>query len=409
MRFVLRAFGLVVLVLVVAAAALGGYYVSIRQPIPGLATDQYADRWSDAGAAPAVLAKAQARLTALHREIGYPSVSVAVAVGGKVLWAEAQGYADLAGAARATQQTPYAIGSVSKALTAAGAMRLAERGALDLDADVRRYVPAFPAKAFPVTARQLLSHQAGIRHYRFELTPPTFSDFGSNTEFTSVGDILVMFEDDPLLFEPDTSFSYSTYGYTLLSAAMEGAAAGQPFLQVMQTEIFGPLGMANSGADDKLHPVDGRASDYQNLARDGHVIAAPETNSSNKWAGGGFRATPRDLAAFGAALLDGKIVSAQTLDEMFTPRKLKNGKVNPQDYGLGFRIDTISDPAYPGKTWRAVHHGGVAVGSQAMLVLLPNECIVVALTANATTQPPGRGMFDAATDLAVLFAEARAK
>jgi serine beta-lactamase-like protein LACTB, mitochondrial len=164
--------------------------------------------------------------------------------------------------------------------------------------------------------------------------------------------------------------------------------------------------MTLSGPDDKLKPVPGRARDYMNVARDEHVLAAPETNSSNKWAGGGFRSTPQDLARFGIALLDGQVVSAEARELMFTPRKLKNGKTNLQDYGLGFRVDTIKDSAYPGKSWRAVHHGGVAVGSQAMLVLLPKERVVVALTANATTQPPGRGMFDAATDLALMFAEA---
>lgn len=207
-----------------------------------------------------------------------------------------------------------------------------------------------------------------------------------------------------MLFEPDTSFAYSTYGYTLLSAAAE-SAAGVPFLDMMQVEVFGPLGMMATGGDDKLKPVADRASDYQIIARDGHVIAAPDVNVSNKWAGGGFRSTPRDLALFGAALLGGKVVSAEGLAAMFTPRKLRNGAVNSQDYGLGFRIDTLSDRAYPSKKWRAIHHGGVAVGAQAMLILFPDSGVVVALSANATTQPPARGMFDAASDIAVLFTE----
>lgn len=407
MRFLLRTLGVVVLLLVVAAAGLGGLYLSLREPIPDLEADKYADTQIVEGAPVQLVGRARQRLTELRREIGYPSVSVAVAVGGNIVFLEAQGFADVAARRRATVDTPYAIGSVSKSLTAAGVMRLADRGALALDADVRAYVPSFPAKPFAITARQLLSHQAGIRHYRFEFSPPTFSDFGSNVQFNSVRDSLVMFQDDPLLFEPDTSFSYSTYGYTLVSAAAE-SAAGQPFLDMMQTEVFGPLGMTHTGGDDKLHPVAGRAGDYQNIFRDGHVVAAPETNSSNKWAGGGFRSTPRDLAVFGAALLGGKVVSAESLQAMFTPRKLRNGAVNPQDYALGFRVDIIKDPAYPGKSWRTVHHGGVAVGSQAMLVLMPDSNVVVALTANATTQPPARGMFDAATDIAVLFAEGRA-
>lgn len=407
MRFILKTIGAIVLLLALAAGGLAAFYFSTREPIPDLQTDTVADSRTEPQADLAAVAAARARLTQLRREIGYPSVSVAVAVGGEIVWREAQGYADLASGRRATLDTVYAVGSVSKALTAAGVMRLAERGVLSLDVDVRAYVPSFPAKPYAITARQLLSHQAGIRHYRFELSPPTFSDFGSDQQFASVRDSLAMFQDDPLLFEPDTGFAYSTYGYTLLSAAAE-SAAGAPFLDMMQAEVFGPLGMAHSGSDDKLRPVAGRASDYQNIARDEHVIAAPATNSSNKWAGGGFRSTPTDLAVFGAALLGGKIVNAETMAAMFTPRTLKGGKVNPQNYGLGFRIDTITDDAHPGRSWRAVHHGGVAAGSQAMLVLLPEQNVVVALTANATTQPPGRGMFDAATDIALVFATASA-
>jgi serine beta-lactamase-like protein LACTB len=405
MRFVLRALGALVLLVVVAIAGLAAVYYAYREPIPALDTDTYADTHVSEGAALAAVGRARTRLAQLRREIGYPSVSIAVAVDGQIVWAEAQGYADLARGRRATIETPYAIGSVSKSLTAVAVMRLAERGVVALDADVRAYVPSFPAKPFAITARQLLSHQAGIRHYRFAFTP-TLSEFGSNVQYPTVRDSLAPFANDPLLFEPDTSFAYSTYGYTLLSAVVE-SAGGRPFLDVIQAEVFGPLGMTRTGADDKLRPVAGRAGDYQNIMRDGHVIAAPKTNSSGKWAGGGFRSTPSDLARLGVALLDGKLVSAQTLDAMFTPRTLRDGKVNAQDYGLGVRIDEIKDPVYPGKSWRAVHHGGVAVGSQAMFVLLPKERVVVALATNASTQPPARGMFDATTDIAILFAEVR--
>lgn len=407
MRFVLKLVGWLVVLALSLVGVLAGFYFSVREPIPALETDTYADAWSEPAAAVQAVS-AKKRLTELRREVGYPSVSAAVAVDGKFVWSEAQGYSELAHALRATRETPYAVGSVSKPLTAAVVMRLAERGAIDLDKDVRTYIPWFPAKAQPFTTRQLLSHQAGIRHYNFTLEPPIFSEFGSNVQYNNVKDSVGVFANDPLLFEPDSSFSYSSYGYVLLSAIVE-VASGAPFIDTMQAELFTPLGMAHSGNDDKLHPVAGRADDYQNIMRDGHVIQAPDTNSSGKIAGGGFYSTPQDLVLFGVALLDDKVINAQTREMMFTPRKLKNGKVNPQDYALGFRVDMISDPAYPGKTWRAVHHGGVAVGSQAMLVLLPDQRVVVAITVNASTQPPARGMFDAATDIALLFAEARGK
>ncbi len=402
MRLILRIVGGLIGLVLLFVAGLAGLYFSYRLPVPDLAQARHVDTHFAKAIDADVASNLRKRLAELRRTGNYPSVSVAASVNGVVVWQEAQGFAGLTDSRGATVHTPYAVGSVSKALTAAVVMRLADQGRIDLDKDIRAYVPGFPVKSYIVTTRQLLSHQAGIRHYRFALSPPTFSEFGSTVQYGSVRESLSVFDADPLLFEPDTAFSYSTFGYTLLSAVVEGAA-GQPFLEVMQNELFLPVGMAASGGDDKLRPIAGRAADYQSVGRDEHVLAAPETNSSGKWAGGGMRSTPTDLARFGAALLDGRIVSPQTREVMFTPRKLKNGKVNPQDYGLGFRIDTISDPAYPGKSWRAVHHGGVAVGSQAMLVLLPEQNVVVAITANATTQPPGFGMFDAATDLALMI------
>lgn len=404
MRLAFRIIGALFVLVLLAAGVLAGLYFSYRQPVPDLAQARNIDAHFAKSIDPDVGHKASARLADLRRAGSYPSVSVAVTMNGVVVWQEAQGFAGLENGRAATVDTPYAIGSVSKSLTASVVMRLADKGMIDLDKDIHNYVPKYPVLPYSVTSRQLLSHQAGIRHYRFEWSPPLFSDFGSTIEYRSVSDSLSVFEKDPLLFEPDTGFGYSTYGYTLLSAVVEGAT-GRPFLAVMQDELFGPAGMALSGADDKLRPVTGRASDYQSFGSGGYVLPAPFANSSNKWAGGGFRSTPTDLVHFGVALLDGRIVSPQSRGQMFTPRKLRNGKVNPQDYGLGFRIDTITDPDYPGKSWRAVHHGGVAVGSQAMLVMLPGENIVVAITANAMTQPPALGLFDAATDIAVLFAE----
>ena len=406
MRILIRIFLGLLLLAALSAGGLFALYETNKVAIPDLALSSAVESRAAETANSGAIARAANRLEQLRREIGYPAVSVAVAVNGVVVWQEARGWASLEAKTPVKFDTPFAIGSVSKTLTAAVAMKLAERGVLDLDADIRKYLPTFPQKEHPITARQLLSHQAGIRHYNFALDPPTFSEVGSTKQYDRVVDSLVVFANDPLLFKPDTAFAYSSHGFTLLSAVME-AAAGKPFLDLVQSELFTPLTLTSTGPDDKRQPVAGRASDYQTFARDGAVVPAPFTNSSGKWAGGGFRSTPSDLARFGAALLQGEVIGKETLQTMFTPRKLANGNVNPQDYALGVRVDQIKEPAFPGKSWRAVHHGGVAVGSQAMFVMLPDQNVVVALSANATTQPPARGMFDAATDIAVLFAESR--
>ena len=208
-----------------------------------------------------------------------------------------------------------------------------------------------------------------------------------------------------MLFEPDTDFKYSSFGYTLLSAAVEGATRSH-FLDVMQGEIFTPLGMTASGPDDRRKSNPERATEYQNFAGDGYVAPAPMSNVSMKWAGGGFRATPSDLARFDMALLEGKVVTPQSRELMFTPRMLRNGKVNPQKYGLGFRISQWPDAAHPDRPFKAAHHGGVAIGTQSLLLVMPDDNVVVAFSGNVAAQD--FGIFDTLSDIAIMFAtEAR--
>ena len=116
------------------------------------------------------------------------------------------GFADVENGVPARPETVYRLASVSKPMTATAVLKLYEQGRLDLDAPVSRYCPDFPEKPWPVTARQLLCHQGGIRHYRPD--EPTVT-----RRFSSFAESLALFRDDPLLFEPGTAVRYSTYGY----------------------------------------------------------------------------------------------------------------------------------------------------------------------------------------------------
>lgn len=120
-----------------------------------------------------------------------PGVSVAVGVNGQILWAEGFGLADLEQQVPVTQLTRFRIGSASKPLTAAAAGLLYDRGALDLDTPIQTYVPSFPEKEWPITTRQLMSHTAGIRHYRDR------AEGYSAAHFETVTEALSMFANDP--------------------------------------------------------------------------------------------------------------------------------------------------------------------------------------------------------------------
>ena len=122
----------------------------------------------------------------------------------------------------------------------------------------------------------------------------------------------------------------------------------------------------------------------------GSVLPSPATNSSSKWAGGGFLSTPQDLVRFGVALLDGKIVNAEIRERMFDPRQTTDGKPNEQNYGLGWRVGQMQYPEGSNQNIRIVHHGGTSVGAQCILLLVPEQEIVVAISANSHTGGSGK-------------------
>ena len=215
----------------------------------------------------------------------------------------------------------------------------------------------------------------------FAFNLPYFSEFHSLTSYTTVVDSLAIFIDDPLLFEPDTSFSYSTYGYTLASAALE-AAAKADFQSLLETEVTEPANMTHTRLDRDPYLPD-RVSSYPvNPFNKREVVYLGEPDVSNKWAGGGLVSTADDLTRFAAALLGDDLVEATWREELFAPRLLPDGNENPQHYGLGFRINRRSKESAAGNLYRAVHHGGTALGSQAFLVMLPAISLSVAVVIN---------------------------
>jgi CubicO group peptidase (beta-lactamase class C family) len=155
------------------------------------------------------------------RKLQPTGFSVAVAVNGRVVWTQGYGYADLEQKVPVTPETKFRIGSVSKSLTAAAVARLAQEGKLDVDAPVQRYVPTFPDKGVVITTREVGGHLAGIRPYND-------GEFETCAHYANVVDALDIFKNDPLIAPPGTKFSYSSYGFNLISAVVRGAA-GESF------------------------------------------------------------------------------------------------------------------------------------------------------------------------------------
>src|SRR6266550_3563404 len=206
-----------------------------------------------------------------------PGFAVAVAVDGRIVWSEAFGYADLAAQVPATPATQFRIGSVSKPLTADAVAQLYEQGKLDLDAPVQRYVPTFPDKGVPVTTRLLGGHLAGIRHYQG-------NEFLLNQPYATVTAGLAVFQNDPLVAPPGTRYSYSTYGFNLISAVVEGASGGEQFLTYVSRHILKPLHMTSTAPDKNDSLIPNRTRFYERDSR-GTFVVAPTVDNSYKWGG----------------------------------------------------------------------------------------------------------------------------
>jgi serine beta-lactamase-like protein LACTB, mitochondrial len=302
----------------------------------------------------------------LRVQVGSPGLSAAVAVNGKVVWAEGFGEADVENRVPASPESRFRLGSISKLFTAAAVARLVEQGRLDLDAPVQRYVPSFPDKGQPLTARQLAGHLAGIRHYG----PQDF--LRSPKRYERVTDGFELFEDDPLVHPPGSKYLYSSYGYNLLGAVVE-SAAGKDFWIAIGELVLRPLGLQATGPDDPLAIADRRVRFYARDA-DGTLRNERAIDSSSKWPSGGFLSTAADVARLGAAHLGGGYLKPETRSLLFTSQRTTAGEET--GVGIGWRIGT--DAA--GRTF--YHHGGAIEGGRAFLLLYPQGKVAVALLAN---------------------------
>jgi CubicO group peptidase (beta-lactamase class C family) len=299
-----------------------------------------------------------------------PGASIAVGMDGKIVWSEGFGLRDIAAKLPVTTTTRFRIGSISKSLTAVGLVLLVERGQLDLDAPVQQYVPGFPDKGARITTRLLGGHLAGIRHYRGE-------EMLLNRPFSNVQAGLTIFQDDPLEAPPGTKYVYSTYGWTLISAAME-SAAGEDFPGFMEASVIRPLGMVHT-RPDRAGVVDSDRSQFYESDADGKFVAAPTVDNSYKWAGGGYLSTPEDLVRLGSALLQPGFLKKESLALLFTSQEASDGKQT--GYGIGWRVGTDA------QGHRILMHTGSSTGGRSVLLLHPETKTVLALVCNHSETP----------------------
>ena len=298
-------------------------------------------------------------------------LSIAVVDDQKVVWSQGFGYADTANKIPATSETVYRVGSISKLFTDTLVMQLAEQGKLDIDKPLQTYLPEFSIKtrfpdAGPITPRNLMTHHSGlpgdINNGMWTHKPKPFSQL--------VGQL----KDEYVAYPPNTIWSYSNLGLTLLGSMVE-RISGKDFNTYAEAQLLKPLGMVDAKFSQALEGKTASKA-YKNHEEKAEV---PLRDTP----AGGLNANVLDMSHFiKMVFADGKVNGRQilkraTLKEMLRPQNSDVALDVDFRIGLGWMLrDNL-------KIGTIVEHGGATLHHQSQLSLLPEHKLGVIVSANS--------------------------
>jgi len=303
-----------------------------------------------------------------------PSVSISVAKDGNVIWQEAFGWADKTEKRAVAPETIYSLGSLTKPLTATGIMLLSEKGKIDLNESIEKYISPLTLKSYAydskkVTVKHLLNHTSGLpTHFNYfyadeKASPPSFEETLDKYGFT--------------VNEPGTSFRYSNLGYGLLGFAISKISQ-MPFASFMENEVFIPLGMNRTTFDIKSYTEKNVATRY-----DSEGNALPGTQCDTPGAGSAY-STSGDIMRFALHLLGNEIEGSESiLSENSIKRMIsEHGDSSKYPYSknayycLGFFYRQHK------AGFTEVWHEGGWDGASSLLKIIPEENIAVVTLTN---------------------------
>lgn len=264
-----------------------------------------------------------------------PSISVAVVRNNQIDCSIVQGWADQEQRVPNTARSRHRLASLSKPITAVLTMKLVEEGKVALDDSVRTLRPELPARYDAITFKRLLSHQSGIREYS------GLAEVFSTRHYSNLDEAArAIFVESPLLFEPGTKTAYTTYGYTLLGAAIE-RATGRSFQQILEARL------SDFSLDDYGAVTPGCVRPYRKSALGWEN--APAFDASNKYPGGGIVSSAVEYASFLIQTSSGRLLKKESVAAMWTRQSLSDGSLIPYAT-LGFATGLRGGGLQPGTT-----------------------------------------------------------
>jgi len=300
---------------------------------------------ANAKADPALQRRASAILRQ-HFDTDGPGASVALVRDGQVLLQASVGLADMDAGRPLTSATLFDLASVSKQFTAAAVLLLAERGEIDLDAPLARYVSGYslPPDGRAVTVADLLHHRSGLPEYIDAFA-------GDPREFARLtpAKLLRWLNAQTPEYGAGEQFAYNNTGYVMLALLVE-RVGGRPFAEFVAGELFAPAGMSHSHVLDRLQPVAGAAIGYGGSGVDADVSATPTRITGD----GNVFSSIDELVAWTRALGNARVLSEASMRQWWTRGALDSGEPIDDDgdgYGMGWWIDEAQQRVYHDGSW----------------------------------------------------------
>jgi CubicO group peptidase (beta-lactamase class C family) len=298
-----------------------------------------------------------------------PGVSLAVVKNGQIILAKGYGLANVEHQVPVKPETIFQSASVGKQFTATAVMMLVEEGKIALDEKIGKYLGEVPESWKNITVQHLLTHTSGLAD--------DFPDEDFRLDFTEA-EILKRAEALPLDFQPGEKWSYSSIGYKLLGILI-GKVTGKFYGDFLQERIFKPLNMTTARIISEADIVPNRAAGYRlvNGELKNQYWISPTMNTT---ADGSLYLTALDMAKWDAALYGEKLVKKTSLEQMWTPVKLNDGRTYP--YGFGWAFGKVNGH-------RIIEHSGSWQGFKSFIARYPDDRLSVIVFANLWQTNPG--------------------
>ena len=300
-----------------------------------------------------------------------PGGQVLVIQKGKVLFEKCYGYANLETQTPITPESIFYVASTTKPFTGMCIMILHDRGLLNVDDDVRKYIPDLIHFEEPLTIRQMMNMVSGIRGYYelMHLQGRNHEDHYAQHEIRKI-----VGRQTKLNFQPGSEFVYTNANYMMLATIVE-RLSGQTLNEFATENIFKPLGMDHSFIRDDPHRlIPNRVNSYHD---DGYNF----TNALltfGIYGGTSLHTTCRDAVKFFDQYREPTLISRETLESVAL--KFPFIKEKQSHYGGGIQVEMLEGHKF-------YHHGGVNAGFRTMAMIFPEEELTIMVFSNTYNVP----------------------